>query len=219
MQGKLDYQDRMNSIQQYVSTVMTCDCSESLLLASVERVLTAVVQKVNRTLTKQKKFLYEECKHVLNQLYSRVELYCQGNLHCCCFSPYIPQRHFIQCNNCSLWFHTSCVNVDSRRISNIVTFVCSWCQQNDENDDKDSNSPSSESVHSSSNNHKAQRIRGEDVSSIFDLSVRYFMIILNRCQLVVLLLKVLNLNVFVLFVKDRLTVLVIYLDIFMRNIQ
>ena len=161
----------MNTIQQYISTVMSCDCSESLLFVSVERVLTAVIQKVDRTVTKQKKSLYEECKHVLNQLYSRVELYCQGNLHCCCFSPYLPQRHFIQCNSCNLWFHTSCVNVDSRRISNIVTFVCSWCQKKGEMDDKDTSSPSDESIHSSSSNQRAQRVRGEDVMSIFDLSV------------------------------------------------
>ena len=50
-----------------------------------------------------------------------------GLLHCRCLQPAFPQRHFIQCDRCDRWFHTSCVGVDSRKLACIVSFVCPWC--------------------------------------------------------------------------------------------
>lgn len=106
-------------------------CGYSTSLRSIQKLLNSLVVRVDRMVSKEQKHIEAECKIILDSLCERAEQYLLGELHCCCFQPFLPQRHFIQCDLCNLWYHTSCVGVDSRKLTSISSFVCPWCTRVD----------------------------------------------------------------------------------------
>lgn len=120
-------------LKQYVSTVLSARrCSYSSLVRDVNKLMMSVVSRVERMLVKEEKHVQEECSLLMSTLLLRVEQYSRGELHCFCFQPFMPQRHFIQCDRCDVWYHTSCVGIDSRKLATITSFLCPWCRTSEE---------------------------------------------------------------------------------------
>ena len=99
----------------------------ALLIRDVRHVISGLLYRVEKAILKEERQIQDDVQDVLSDLLSRVEHYLLGHLHCCCLQPALSQRHFIQCNKCDLWFHTSCVGVDSRKLGLIEDFLCPWC--------------------------------------------------------------------------------------------
>ena len=101
--------------------------SAASILHDVKLVLSSLLARVEKIVLKEEKQIQEDVQTVVANLLTRVEQYAAGRLHCCCFQPSFAQRHFIQCNRCDVWYHTSCVGVDSRKLGLIEDFLCPWC--------------------------------------------------------------------------------------------
>lgn len=101
--------------------------SSASLLHDVKLVLHTLLARVEKTVLKEERQLQEDVQTVLSNLLTRVEQYAAGSLHCCCLQPSFAQRHFIQCTQCDVWYHTSCVGVDSRKLGLLEDFLCPWC--------------------------------------------------------------------------------------------
>ena len=120
--------ERRRAIDSYLQSVLVGRrCNYSSSLRDIQKVLTSMVSKVDRLVTKEQKHIDEECRGLMDSLVMRVDQYLNGELHCCCFQPAYPQRHFIQCDVCDMWFHTSCVGIDSRKLAATTSFTCPWC--------------------------------------------------------------------------------------------
>ena len=128
LRGEKDPAAREAKLLAYANTVLAGRrCSLSTQMREVQKLLGALVAKVDKRVTRELHHAEEECQQVVESLLVRVEQYCRGELHCHCLQPAFAQRHFIQCDVCDLWFHTSCVGVDSRKLAGIGSFVCPWC--------------------------------------------------------------------------------------------
>ena len=128
LRGVSDPAVREAKLLAYTSTVLSGRrCSFSTQIREIQKLLSALVAKVDKRVTRELHHVEEECQQVVESLLGRVEQYCNGELHCHCLQPAFAQRHFIQCDVCDLWFHTSCVGVDSRKLAGIASFVCPWC--------------------------------------------------------------------------------------------
>ena len=128
LRGVVDPALREAKLVAYTSTVLSGRrCSFSTQIREIQKLLSALVAKVDKRVTRELHHTEEECQQVVESLLVRVEQYCNGELHCHCLQPAFAQRHFIQCDVCDLWFHTSCVGVDSRKLAGIESFVCPWC--------------------------------------------------------------------------------------------
>ncbi|KAK8801979.1 hypothetical protein WA158_006374 [Blastocystis sp. Blastoise] len=104
-------------------------CEQSTRIREIQKVMTSLLNKVEKCVSKEQKHITDECSSFLNHLVCSVDQYRSGTLYCKCFTPYFPQRHYIQCDICDFWYHTSCVGIDSRKTSLIVEFVCPWCER------------------------------------------------------------------------------------------
>lgn len=130
LRGLTDTGARTAQLNAYVEAVLLGRrCNYSACVRDIQRLVNVIVTKVDRMVTREKKHAEEECSMLLDTLLARVDQYVSGELHCQCLQPAYPQRHFIQCDICDLWFHTSCVGIDSRKLATITSFVCPWCLQ------------------------------------------------------------------------------------------
>lgn len=133
LRGLVDPTERQRQIQCHLQSVLTSrKCSYSSSLRDIQRMVTHLVNKVDRMITKEQKMIEDECAVVMNVLLTRTEEYLRGDLHCCCFQPAYFQRHFIQCDVCNIWYHTSCVGLDSRKVATMPTYICPWCNHGQE---------------------------------------------------------------------------------------
>ena len=130
LRGLTNVEERTAQLNAYVEAVLIGRrCNISAYVRDIQRMVNALVSKVDRMVTRERKHAEEECSLLMDSLLVRVEQYVRGELYCQCLQPAFPQRHFIQCDVCDLWFHTSCVNIDSRKLATISSFVCPWCLQ------------------------------------------------------------------------------------------
>ena len=106
---------------------LTSPISSASILHDVKLVLNSLLARVEKIVLKEERQIQEDVQTIMSNLLTRVEQYTAGHLHCCCFQPSFVQRHFIQCNKCDVWYHTSCVGVDSRKLGLIEDFLCPWC--------------------------------------------------------------------------------------------
>ena len=106
---------------------MNSPISSASILHDVKLVLNSLLSRVEKIVLKEERQIQEDVQTIVSNLLTRVEQYTAGHLHCCCFQPSFVQRHFIQCNKCDVWYHTSCVGVDSRKLGLIEDFLCPWC--------------------------------------------------------------------------------------------
>ena len=83
----------------------------ALLIRDIRHVISGLLYRVEKAILKEERQIQDDVQDVLSDILSRVEHYLLGHLHCCCLQPALSQRHFIQCNKCDLWFHTSCVGI------------------------------------------------------------------------------------------------------------
>lgn len=132
LRGVTDIIHRDVILQSYIAGSLSGrKCSYSSSLRSIQKLLNSLIIRVDKVVTKEQKRIETECRLILDSLCERAEQYIEGELYCCCFQPFLPQRHFIQCDLCNLWYHTSCVGVDSRKLASISSFVCPWCTRVD----------------------------------------------------------------------------------------
>ncbi|KAJ3316123.1 hypothetical protein HDU76_002068 [Blyttiomyces sp. JEL0837] len=52
-----------------------------------------------------------------------------NKLYCLCQTTYDPERFYIQCDVCDLWFHGDCVNVTSEEAADIALWYCLDCEK------------------------------------------------------------------------------------------
>lgn len=108
-------------------SLLNSSISSASILHDVKLVLNSLLARVEKIVLKEERQIQEDVQTIVSNLLTRVEQYTAGHLHCCCFQPSFVQRHFIQCNKCDVWYHTSCVGVDSRKLGLIEDFLCPWC--------------------------------------------------------------------------------------------
>lgn len=136
LRGVFDPVLRSARLVAYTNTVLSGRrCGYSTCLREVQKLVLTLVSKIDKVVTRELRHTEEECQQVMENLLTRVEQYCNGELHCRCLQPAYAQRHFIQCDVCDLWFHTSCVGVDSRKLASITSFVCPWCLSTEEKEE------------------------------------------------------------------------------------
>ena len=122
-----DSTERSNRIHLHLQNVLNKKESNSGILREVTKLMNNYLTRVEKTVKKEEKMVEEECQTVMNGLLRKAEQYVNGELYCHCFQPYVSSRYFIQCDECTMWYHTSCVGIDSRKLPSISTFTCSWC--------------------------------------------------------------------------------------------
>ena len=130
LHGITTTEGRRRAISCYLQSVLAGRrCNYSTSLREIQKMVSSMTSKVDRLVTKEQKHIDEECKTIMESLILRVDQYLNGELHCSCFQPAYPQRHFIQCDVCDMWFHTSCVGIDSRKLAATTSFICPWCSK------------------------------------------------------------------------------------------
>lgn len=138
LRGLTNPYDREREINNHLQIVLVGRrCNYSSSLRDIQKILSSLINKVDKMVTKEQKMIDEECRLLVNVLVNRAEQYLNGELHCCCFQPAFPQRHFIQCDICNIWYHTSCVGIDSRKVSSLSSYVCPWCMTDKEIEESD----------------------------------------------------------------------------------
>lgn len=116
-------------VDHYNTIINGRRCEQSTRIREIQKVMTSLINKVEKNVSKEQKHIQDECTSFINHLICSVEKYNSCVLYCKCFTPYFPQRHYIQCDVCDFWYHTSCVGIDSRKSSLIIEFVCPWCEK------------------------------------------------------------------------------------------